>query len=1033
MENDNSSSHQKTPAGFTLPAILVVVAALLILAVGILLVVDIERSTSRSFVDREKAELAAHAGLEEVKGILQREAANDDFLILQAAAERDANSISLKEMPPYLYIARGKGGDDRVSFRYLPLFSGMTSPTLGNDRELLAAPKPSEIVGTLPKNFNTLPWYDQVAVSWISISDEKNRIVSRYAYWVEDLQSRVDAGTAGNTKDGGAHKRYGWTPEDISKFSRFPAPGLNPEESKLDIDGRDAHPPLNAVALYALDPFVGTKDDSSLDRTIIEARKMLVSPNSTLAAAGISPPQIRGADGHLTDAKARAVEENLTASVQPYDEQPLVPFAKGIDSGVTGQPKLNLNSLLAKPSAEAIDEMAAWISRGLPKFEARKGLGVFPQNYLKTLAANAIDYADTDSEATVSQVPFTSNSYRGLDAYPLLSEIILHTKYLGIANLKNRKVMLWQMILFVELWNHTNQKVSGTASVTYENKLRPTAIGAGVTGLYFDSDELINDPNQVSADPPLIKSDGRFWTGPLGFLGSSEVKLKPNQYQFYRAVTVNYFIDVGPSSMYLVDKTPFEINEQLSGSSGISLKWNGRIIDRSDKLLRGKLGESDFDFMIGTKKQIGQAQIPGHSYGIPKSFFKDAMGDSRQSIYLLGDEVFPLSNNSYPGNVSPNRRNIRNVAIYKNGQGSGRVYGRVQPSEWPDGGHDTEVPSSKLPIISVSETNYDPANRDIYPEVTNALEGEAPTYLSNRGRFYSATEFGRLYDPIMFEPKYKRSEDTTSILNGSIPSGQVSWPSVEVGSIPSPYFGGGNTLRIGRSEHPLFDQPAKHGPASMPGNHAARLLDLFHAGKSRSASATDREGPLVRIEGHININTASRDTLRAMVSGLLVSDPRLVRRMSEIHDPRTMAAPVEPLEVSVPTKDKQGDVLADAIIRGRPYSSPSEMASALTEDGNVVFGNRDLLPDGNKVQWSDAAAEEAFGRAYESATVRSRNFRVWVIGQSINPTQASNTIPEVLAEVRKVYTVFADPGERKASGEIDPTKFKIKTISENDF
>ena len=28
MENDNSSSHQKTPAGFTLPAILVVVAAL---------------------------------------------------------------------------------------------------------------------------------------------------------------------------------------------------------------------------------------------------------------------------------------------------------------------------------------------------------------------------------------------------------------------------------------------------------------------------------------------------------------------------------------------------------------------------------------------------------------------------------------------------------------------------------------------------------------------------------------------------------------------------------------------------------------------------------------------------------------------------------------------------------------------------------------------------------------------------------------------------------------------------------------------
>ena len=1033
MEIDNFSSYQKTRTGFTLPAILVVVAALLILAVGILLVVGIERGTSRSFVDREKAELAARAGLEEVKGVFQREAANDDFLIIQATAERDANSTFQKELPPYLYIARGKGGGDRVSFRYLPLFSSKTSPTSGNESEPLAAPKPEDIVGTLPKNFSALLWYDQVGVSWISIQNEKNKTVSRYAYWIEDLQSRVDAATAGNTKDDGAHKRYGWTLGDTSKYAKFPAPGLNPEESKPDINGRDAEPPLNAVALYALDPFVGVKDDSSLDKTIMKSRKILVSPNSTLAAAGIESPQIRGADGHLTDAKSRAVEENLTASVQPYDEQPIVPFANGIDSGVTGQPKLNLNALLAKPPADAVDEMAAWIGRGLPKFEARKGLDAFPQNYLKTIAANAIDYADADKDATVSAIPFTPNSYRGLDAYPLLSEIILHTKYLGIANLKNRKVMLWQKILFVELWNHTNQKVIGTASVTYENKLRPSAIGAGVTGLYFDSDELINDPAQVHVVPPLTKIDGRFWTGPIRLPGESEVDLEPNQYQFYRAVTVNYFIDVGPSSMYINGNTPFEIYEQLPGSSGISMKWNGRIVDRSDKLLRGRVQNSDFDFTIGTKKQIGQAQIPGHSYGVINSLFKDAMGDSRQSIYLLGDNLFPLSNNLYPGNISPNRRNIRNVTIYKNGKGSSLVYGRVQPSDWPDGGHDTEVPASALPILQASETDYDPANLAIYPEVTNAREGEAPTYLSNRGRFYSATELGRLYDPIMFEPKYKKTEDTKSILNGSIPTGQVSWPSVEVGSTPSQYFGGGNTLRIGRPEHPLFDKPSKHVPASMPGDHAARLLDLFHAGKSRSASATDRQGPLVRIEGHINVNTASRDTLRAMVSGVLVSDPRLVKRISEIHDLSTMAAPVQPLEVSVPTKDKQGDILADAIIRGRPYSSPSEMASALTEDGDVVFGNRDLLPDGNKVQWSDAAAEEAFGRAYESATVRSRNFRVWVIGQSITPTQASDTIPEVLAEVRKVYTVFADPGERNPSGEIDLTKFKIKTISENDF
>ena len=1034
MQSANSSSHPQAPDGFTLPTILVVVGALMILSIGILLIVSVERSTSSSFMDQTKADLAAQAGLEAVKGILQGEAANDDYLIIQATSRRDPETTPIKEPPPYLYIARGKGGGDRVSFRYLPLFSSETAPTLGNEGVPLTAPNPHSIIGTNPKLFSALPWQDQVGASWINILNENHQTVSRYAYWVEDLQSRIDARTAGNTEDNGTHKRYGWTREDISSFAKFPAPGLNPKESKPDNNGHDAEPPLNAVALYAIDPSAGTRDESKLDNAIIEGRQLLVSPDSILAVAGIKPPLTRGVDGHLTDPKSRAVEENLTAMIQPYDEQPLVPFARDIDPDAVGKPKLNLNALLVKPPAEAVNEMAAWIGAALPKFEARRGIGAFPQDYLKTIAANVIDYADSDREATVSPVPLTSESYRGLDAYPVISETILHTKYLGIKNFKGRKVLLWQMILFVELWNHSNQQVSGTATVSYENKLRPSAIGAGVTGLYFDSDHLLTDPDQVTAVPPLTKSDGRFWTGPLGQLGDLVVQLEPNQYQFYRAATVNYTIDVGPSSIFIDGKTPFEINEEHPGSSGISMKWNGRVVDRSDKLLRGRQGNSDYDFKIGTEKQIGQAQIPGHCYGFPGVFFKDAMGDSRQSIYLLGDSLYPLSNNSYPGNVSPNRRNIRNATIYKDCKGSSLVYGRVQPSDWPDGGHDTGVPSSALPIIPVSVTNYDPADLALYPQVTNAREGEAPTYLSNRGRFYSATELGRIYDPIMFEPKYQSSADTDLILSkGRMPEGQVSWPSVEVGSTPSPYFGGGNTLRIGRPEHPLFDKPPEHTPSLMPGDHAARLLDLFHAAKSRSDRAKDREGPVVRIEGHINVNTASRDTLRAMVGGVLVADPRLVKRISEVHDPSTMAAPVLPLEVSVPTKDQQGDVLADAIIRGRPYSSPSEIASALTEGGKVAFGNRDLLPDGNKVQWSDAAAEEAFDRVYEAATVRSRNFRIWVIGQAVAPTQVSNSSPEVLAEVRKVYTVFADPGARSSNGTIDATQFKIITLSENDF
>jgi hypothetical protein len=406
------------------------------------------------------------------------------------------------------------------------------------------------------------------------------------------------------------------------------------------------------------------------------------------------------------------------------------------------------------------------------------------------------------------------------------------------------------------------------------------------------------------------------------------------------------------------------------------------------------------------------------------------MGDSRQALYLRG-AAYPLSDNSYPGNVSPNRRNVRNVSIYKNGQGQANVYGRVLPSEWPDGGHD--VPVNGLPTTYISGIDFDPSNPIKFPDFTGSLEGEAPTSISNRGRFYSATELGRIFDPIMFIPKYDNAADTAKILTGVMPSGRVSWPSVEIGSIPDIYYGGGNTLRIGRPEHPNFDQPARHAPADMPGKHAARLLDLFHAGKSRSETQTDREGPLVRIEGHVNINTASEDAIRALAGGLLATDPRLVKRTSENHISSTFAPPVSPLQVSAPTQTKEADLVAQAVIRGRPFNSPSEMASVLAADNKPVFGNRDILPDGNKVQWSDAAAEEVFARVFESSTVRSRNFRVWVIGQAIAATAPSNPTPEVLSEVRKTFTVFADPGVRRPDGSVDPTKFRTKVLHENDF
>ena len=66
--------------------------------------------------------------------------------------------------------------------------------------------------------------------------------------------------------------------------------------------------------------------------------------------------------------------------------------------------------------------------------------------------------------------------------------------------------------------------------------------------------------------------------------------------------------------------------------------------------------------------------------------------------------------------------------------------------------------------------------------------------------------------------------------------------------------------------------------------------------------------------------------------------------------------------------------------------------------------------------------------------MRSRNFRVWVVGQAIAPlAKGSTAAPVVLAESRKVFNLFADPGVRTEDGAIDADKYEPTVIHENDF
>lgn len=968
-------------AGFTLPAILMVVSALLVLAVGMLMVVGIERGTARSYADRQRAELAARAGLEDVRSLLTLETCNDEYLILQSTTSPPI--VSGRKSAPQLFVVRGKAEGGEYSYHYHPLFSTRSLPPSSTR---LTPPEIEPLVGAGPYDsisFTTLPYNDEVHTSWLTIHDDRNRSVARYAYWVEDLQSRIDPATAGNQGgEGGTHTRAAWP---------FPAPGLNPADEAND------QAPLDQIDLDALVPDPADNTPASLGRAFIENRKLLISPDSLLAAAGIHPPLERikapSTDkfGELTDSKARAVEEGCSAGLRPYLEQPLLPFAEGVNPAMAGKPKLNLNQLLETDRAEAVEKMANFIKKALPKFESRKG--GFPDDYLETLAANAMDYADVDGDSTTA-----AGRYRGIDSYPMVSEFLMRFRWEDVVTEAGRKYVVLSASTYVELWNMSDKPVNGFAEVTFE------------TSYHFQlgANPEVSLSDLAHATPTLAESNGKRWFPPI------KVSLKPNEYRMIHCGTLSYKIDAGDSSSYVASPLLLEGETYGNSGAGYQLRWNGRLVDQS----RGGVHRNNSSLhyptdTVNSPRQRVRATIPSHSHTRNGAFINN-MGDPRMSYYFQA----PQDANAYPDNYSPNRRNVRWGSIYNvDSPTKTKVYGRVMPSEWPDGGHNSTYESN---TFYTTDPRINPDDPRFFPQPSSALRDpspeEAPLRISNQGRFYSATELGRIYDPIFWQ-------------NALPTAANLPWGDVETNSTSSPDFGGGNTLRVGRPEHLRF---IANGASGM---EAVRLLGLFHAGQSRSNSKAERAGPVVQIRGHVNLNTANRDVLRAILIGPLKMDPKMSIRTTEIHDTNErMAPPVKPFSLTATEILTEADHTADAIIATRettPFASTSNLAAVRDSSGKLVFGNKKLITNDSKVDRSDSAAEEIFARVYEASTVRSRNFRVWVVGQTLAPSTSAS--PEVLAEVRRVFTIFADPGHRKPDGEIDPSKSHITILHENDF
>ena len=777
-------------------------------------------------------------------------------------------------------------------------------------------------------------------VGWTYIYQDKkianstnttNVPIARFSYYMEDLTGLIDA-----ERMGGTNRTTGTNALEISLTN------LTTNWSSSSI--------LNA-ANY--NQFINPTN-----------RAKYFSPGMMLYAGGLSTNDLRYfAHGLLSwDSFPNTIPMGIAIS-----------NSKGYANANTTTLKVNLNS-----SANLnVSTIATAINANLPGFINRAG-GMSSTAYVNNIAANIVDYIDTDSIPSTDSA--TSPTYVGIENIPWPNELFDTLFIKNVVNGPPPQIRL-QLKDFVEVWNMGNKTIPTGTSISISNNydMLLTFTNSFITpSVGFK----INLKDTVDVDNGNVTN----WTRYRTFTTTSPIL--PNGYAVLEAsksISGNSHFTLGvnltnpawastnPTAktswfMYTpsTDRTDKMTYSARFGTNVIQKSRGGRwphYLAVSFKIDSVSGNQFVFCNPIGYASQTSGTGVPAHSGGDPRAqyFLSNAL---RVQNYI------PTS--QYPNSfASPGGRNIER----DNYLSKGFPESEINPAKyWPDQGHATTNDWGS------SATSYNDGPLSFSKPSTSAQTNNwvmacRPT---NQTGLVSLTELGRIYDPMQWSDQ-----------SGSGVSGQPGlWTNLTAAASPDARFGGRNTLRIGRPEFTRFAFTNLGGTSPVPnmGLSSVALLDIFSLFDSYDNG------------GRINLNTAPAPVLRALAGGVTLTNDSGLKPSSTL---------------TVPTK--MTEAFAQGVMRYRatyPFLSPSQLAFIATDYGatnganhwtntwpkNAVFGNTNasiLLTNapGNTLgttasmgvsEWNDQAAEEWFSKIYNLSTVQSWNYRVYVVAQLVN-------------------------------------------------
>jgi hypothetical protein len=580
--------------------------------------------------------------------------------------------------------------------------------------------------------------------------------VARVAWFIEDLSGKIDAEQMGGLS---SSRLTGTNPEEICLTSMFRTNG--------------------SQILPSLTTF-----------TNLTNRKLFFTPG-LLAKSSISgltnSDDLRYFATGLREFRPNDGDDNGALDWIPCG----IPVATAGNSRNpyrhAGFSKLNLNQLIRLPAPSNVESIAAFININLPDFARDRRGGFDREAYNQVLAANIIDYADTNSFPTTNQI--NGVNIVGYDSYPMLTHV--YDAFLYRSNTRTITHTTW-----MQFWNPSTQRSRVTnVTVTFTNNdtVRYTnPAGAILTNILYQTRESTTNLTLPRLSPNC---------GFVARFVRPDIDLGNN---------LPDFPTPGPAVIYLNTQANTN-NDAAPCTNSFSYTFGGATITpamtikRQNSALANGVPAYCAGFLAGNQYIAGTAvagtRLPIHD---PRMTPYLGRGTGNQYAQTAYDTTY------WRGYVSQQSANLISFG---------------DPAYWPDG--------ASRPVASFG-TPMSPSESPARGSFTNAES--APCKISDSGSYTNICELGNIFDPIQWAPP----TGVTNFANADI---NTTWTNNNL-------FGGGSTLRIGRPEHSrlAFTQFGGQGnPIPNMGRSAAALLDLFCVSDQDSGGGPFRTGGKINI------------------------------------------------------------------------------------------------------------------------------------------------------------------------------------------